>query len=475
MAVIVKIRRGTTTQWESSTKVLQVGELGIDTTLNKIKAGNGSSLWSTLPWLVVSPDELTTQASSTLQDANDYTDTAVSGLGNSLDGQYVLVADVGNLDGVAPLDENGLISDLYIPDGIARDSEIITSYNDLADLPTLFSGSYNDLTDAPTIPSLTGYATETYVGTAISNLVDTAPETLNTLNELAAALGDDQNFATTVSTNLGLKAPINDPVFTGTVGGITKSMVGLENVDNTTDANKPVSTATQTALDLKLNLTEPSVDYYITNSGSGAYLVNGVSNGLITFEKGKKYRIHINAPGHPFWIQTVSGGYSEVNVYTQGVTGAGAQDGSIIVELPQNAPNNLYYACQFHSSMAGSIYVQEANHLASKDYVNTVFYNTVVEGMEHTVSVNDIANMTEFTSNSSIIVTIPDDPTDSDFPIGSVIEYRQMGSGRIEFVPTSPAVLVSTDGYRKTRTQYSGIMLEKRASNSWILVGDIDA
>ena len=50
-----------------------------------------------------------------------------------------------------------------------------------------------------------------------------------------------------------LKAPIASPTFTGTVNGITKSMVGLANVDNTTDLLKPVSTATQTALDLKHN------------------------------------------------------------------------------------------------------------------------------------------------------------------------------------------------------------------------------
>jgi hypothetical protein len=64
---------------------------------------------------------------------------------------------------------------------------------------------------------LSGYATETYVGTAISNLVDTAPTTLDTLNELAAALGDDPNFATTISTALGEKAPLASPTFTGTV------------------------------------------------------------------------------------------------------------------------------------------------------------------------------------------------------------------------------------------------------------------
>lgn len=46
---------------------------------------------------------------------------------------------------------------------------------------------------------------------------------------------------------VALFAPINNPTFTGTVGGITKSMVGLGNVDNTSDASKPVSTAQATA------------------------------------------------------------------------------------------------------------------------------------------------------------------------------------------------------------------------------------
>jgi len=64
---------------------------------------------------------------------------------------------------------------------------------------------------------LADYATQTFVNTAVSNLVNSAPTTLDTLNELAAALGNDENFATTVSTALGLKAPINNPTFTGTV------------------------------------------------------------------------------------------------------------------------------------------------------------------------------------------------------------------------------------------------------------------
>jgi hypothetical protein len=59
------------------------------------------------------------------------------------------------------------------------------------------------------------------------------------------------NATTYVNNQLLSKAPIDSPTFTGTVSGVTKSMVGLGNVDNTSDANKPISTATQAALDLK--------------------------------------------------------------------------------------------------------------------------------------------------------------------------------------------------------------------------------
>ena len=85
----------------------------------------------------------------------------------------------------------------------------------------------------------------------ISDLINDAPEALNTLNKLASALNDDENFATTITGQIATKAPLASPVFTGTVSGVTKSMVGLGNVNNTSDADKEISIATQTALNLK--------------------------------------------------------------------------------------------------------------------------------------------------------------------------------------------------------------------------------
>ena len=65
--------------------------------------------------------------------------------------------------------------------------------------------------------------------------MNSAPEVLNTLNELATALNDDQNYATTVHNQMNLKAPVANPTVTGTVSGITSAMVGLGNVNNTSD------------------------------------------------------------------------------------------------------------------------------------------------------------------------------------------------------------------------------------------------
>jgi DNA-binding protein YbaB len=84
---------------------------------------------------------------------------------------------------------------------------------------------------------LTGYVS----GAGAISSTDTLLSAINKLD------GNDQ-----------LMAPLASPTFTGTVGGITASMVGLGNVTNTSDANKPVSTAQQSALDLKANLASPT-------------------------------------------------------------------------------------------------------------------------------------------------------------------------------------------------------------------------
>ena len=150
------------------------------------------------------------------------------------------------------------------PDG----PPITGDYNDLINKPVLFSGSYNDLTDLPApvdltgyatetyvsnaiseipIVDLTGYATESYVTTAVSNLVNAAPATLDTLNELATALGNDSNFATTVSTNISTKWTQDNTKISHwdtayswgnhtSAGYLTPTYASIVNITNTTSA-----------------------------------------------------------------------------------------------------------------------------------------------------------------------------------------------------------------------------------------------
>jgi hypothetical protein len=71
-------------------------------------------------------------------------------------------------------------------------------------------------------------------------------------------------YAGALQANIDLKAPIASPTFTGTVSGITKTMVGLGSVDNTADVDKPVSTATQTALNAKAPTASPTFTGTVT-------------------------------------------------------------------------------------------------------------------------------------------------------------------------------------------------------------------
>jgi hypothetical protein len=90
------------------------------------------------------------------------------------------------------------------------------------------------------------------------------------------------------TTDLDSKASLASPTFTGTVSGITKSMVGLDSVDNTSDASKPVSNATQSALDLKLNTNgnAASATKLATARSINGVAFDGTSNITITADAG---------------------------------------------------------------------------------------------------------------------------------------------------------------------------------------------
>ncbi|MFV8321418.1 CHRD domain-containing protein [Flavobacterium sp. LS2R12] len=99
--------------------------------------------------------------------------------------------------------------------------------------------------------------------------------------------------------------------------------------------------------------------YTVTNSGSSSYIFNGegltnASNPNLTLRRGGTYTFNVDVPGHPFYINTVQG-TGTANVYNSGVTGNGAVNGMVKIVVPSNAPNTLYYNCEFHGMMTGII------------------------------------------------------------------------------------------------------------------------
>lgn len=100
--------------------------------------------------------------------------------------------------------------------------------------------------------------------------------------------------------------------------------------------------------------------YTVTNSGASAYTINSSSNPTLNLKRGGTYTFEVNASGHPFWIKTaaVTGTGSD---YSSGVTNNGAAVGTVTFTVPLDAPNTLYYICQFHSSMQGTINITNAD------------------------------------------------------------------------------------------------------------------
>ena len=117
----------------------------------------------------------------------------------------------------------------------------------------------------------TKVATTAYADAAVAALADSAPSTLNTLNELAAALGDDANYAATTTAAIGLKAPIASPTFTGDIGmpngSIDLAMMNANSVDSDQYVDGSIDLA---------HMSSQSVDednLYISNAGTnGQYL-----------------------------------------------------------------------------------------------------------------------------------------------------------------------------------------------------------
>ena len=125
----------------------------------------------------------------------------------------------------------------------------------------------------------------------IDALVDSAPGALDTLNELAAALGDDANFSTTITNSIATKMPLSGGNFTGSVGIGTATPAKKLHIRDSVPDIRLEDTNTNAVVDLK------------GNTGTGSFVIstdvnNAIANSKIIFEVDNDEKVRIDDNGN---------------------------------------------------------------------------------------------------------------------------------------------------------------------------------
>jgi plastocyanin len=312
---IVQIRRGTTSQWAQSTKILRVGELGIDTTLNRLKIGNGTSLWSSLPFIIGD-----TGADSTVPgpkgDTGNQGPVGPAGAASTVPGPQ------------GPAGPQG-------PQGLKGDTGLTGPKGDTGSTGAAGAQGIQGLTGSQGLRGETGLTGATGAASTVPGPQGLKGDTGNTGPQGPQGLKGDT----------GDVGPAGAATFNGqtdvTTAGITIDKIAYPAI---------------TRLD-------------VTNSGASAYLFMnqyGGSNPTIYAISGTTIAFNLNVAGHPFLIRFSGANYNTglIHVSTTGVvsTGTDAQgktSGTLYWQIPQGISGNYGYLCSFHSGMTGTITIKD--------------------------------------------------------------------------------------------------------------------
>jgi hypothetical protein len=353
------------------------------------------------------------------------------------------------------------------------------------------------------------------------NSADNAGTVINALDDVAdvtitsAATGDLLKWSGSAWVNdsalLSAKAPLASPTFTGTVSGITATMVGLGSVDNTADTAKPVSTAQQTAIDLKANLASPAFTGTVTipagASISGFALLaspdltgtptaptatqatNTAQIATTAFVRAEVAAL-VNSAGATLdtlgEIATALG--NDANLSTTLTTSIGLKAPLAsptftgTVTLPANTVTSSMILdgtiANINISSSAAIDYSKlslSNSIATTDLVSGAarggFNSTLnAQTASYTLQATDLAKLVTIDSASNTTVTIT-----NVLSVGDRIDIlRKHATGEVTLVGDTGVTVNGTPGL-KLRAQWSGATLVKLAANTWVVMGDLKA
>lgn len=418
----------------------------------------------------------------------------------------------GQPNGYASLDSNGLVPTSQLPAAVAGG--------------LTFKGTWNAATNVPAIPAAAAGNNGWYYKVATpgaTNVDGTANWSVGDWIISNGATWDRIAAADAVLSVAGR---------TGAVV-LSKTDVGLGNVDNTSDANKPVSTAVAAALALKIDVAQRGVADGLAELGSdgkvkasqlpgalvGALVFQGVWNASTNSpaipaaaagNKGWYYKVSadgsMNIDGTAEWKVgdwIVSNGLtwdkidnteavSSVNGQTGAVTisksslGLGNVDNTTDLGKPISTATQTALDLKANTStLSGYQATSEKganNGYAGLGSTGLVPWSQLPKGCAgintQTASYQLVAadagktvSMNVATANN---LTVPNNAT-VPFAVGDTIDVFQYGAGQTTVVAGSGVTIRSSGSKLKLTGQYSGATLQKIATDEWLLVGDIAA
>jgi hypothetical protein len=433
-----------------------------------------------------------------------YADTAASNAVSTSLGTHE--ADTLSVHGIA--DTAALATKTYADTAVSTHSSDTTSVHGITDTAELATKTYADTSvsthssDTTSIHGITDTAelsTKTYADTAVSThssdttsvhgIADTANLATKSYADGAVSTHEADTLAvhgiadtTILVTTTGVQTLTNKTITTP--AGLVKSDVGLGNVDNTADASKPVSTAQQTALDLKA----PKADPTFTGTVSGiTKAMVGLGNVDDTTDASKPVSTAQASAIATAKSEAIADATSQVNALLTGAPAA------------LNTLDELAAALGDDANFATTVTTALGNKapLASPTFTGTVtlpaagiVFSDGTQALEGVPSRTPIIQKTasytlstlterdyliEMGSASAVTLSIPTDAT-LNFPIGTSIDILQTGAGQVTIAAVTPGTTAvnSTPGL-KLRTTWSSATLFKRAANTWVVYGDLTA
>lgn len=515
-------RRGTATQWTSANTVLAAGEFGVETDTGQFKIGDGTTAWNTLPYFKDTID-LNIDGKAPIN-SPEFTGnvvlpstTVIGSVSESeisvLNGLTASTSELNTLDGIT-----ASTNELNILDGVTATTSEINRLDGLLastlELNTLVgvtaSASELNTLDGSTITTaelnvLDGIT----ASTAELNILDGVTATAAEINILDGAtlttteLNYVDGVTSSIQTQLNAKAPTANPTFTGTISGVDISITGDLTVGGTTTTvNTQDLVVSDPLIYIGENNTANVVDIGIVGSfDDGTYQ----HTGIVRDASAGKWKLFKGVTDEP--TTTVNFGQGSLDTLavgtleTSGLTATGAVNFtgatvSGIDALPSQTGNNGKYLTTDGSTASwATINATPAFDdltdvaITSATTNDVIFYNgtswvnryvnaipTIINaqtGTSYTLVSSDAGDVVEINNASAITLTVPTNAS-APIPVGTQITILQTGAGQITVSGAGGVTVNSTPG-NKLRAQWSSATLLKRATDTWVLIGDLTA